>query len=371
MTISALDIPDDLVLEPAEEYAAQIMAHPKYVKLKNLISDTEGANGDYLELLTETIAEHVGCPPTTVCEVVQADLDGRTVAAQDRKQAELDQNLLLNEEWKTIRLALRDGGIRGQNFRAMPERLDGRAPVWAQRLIEGVVLVERLREVRAYLGFQRVKPGGPERTVPPDVSARQEWVPSTEVFGEGIALAFDLDRLKAWAADLPEKELRELGQLEQKRRDGAYWFLPKVEPVFVTLHALSHLLLRRITFECGYSSSSLRERLYINPDEGSAGLMIYTADADSEGSLGGLVRQGKRDRLAQTLYEAVEHGRWCSADPVCAETAGQGLGGFNRAACHACQLVSETSCTCANTLLDRRLLMDEQWGLLAFLERHA
>jgi hypothetical protein len=253
----------------------------------------------------------------------------------------------------------------------MPERLDGRAPVWAQRLIEGVVLVERLREVRAYLGFQRVKPGGPERTVPPDVSARQEWVPSTEVFGEGIALAFDLDRLKAWAADLPEKELRELGQLEQKRRDGAYWFLPKVEPVFVTLHALSHLLLRRITFECGYSSSSLRERLYINPDEGSAGLMIYTADADSEGSLGGLVRQGKRDRLAQTLYEAVEHGRWCSADPVCAETAGQGLGGFNRAACHACQLVSETSCTCANTLLDRRLLIDEQWGLLAFLERHA
>jgi hypothetical protein len=66
------------------------------------------------------------------------------------------------------------------------------------------------------------------------------------------------------------------------------------------------------------------------------------------------------------MVDAIEQGRWCSADPVCSETAGQGLGGLNRAACHACTLVPETSCVLANSLLDRRFLVDENWGLVAF-----
>lgn len=371
VTISALDIPDDMVVEPTEEFAEQVMAHTKYVRLKHFVSDTEGDNKEFVDLLAEAIAGQVGCQIGTVLDVVKADIDGKPVSGNKKVQTELDQNLLLNEEWKTILHALREGGILGQNFRARPEPLDGKAPLWARRLLDGVVLVERLREVRAYRGFQRVKPGGSDQTVPPDVSAAETWLPCTEVFGEGIALSFDLDVLRAWSATLPEKELHDLQQLEQKRQDENFWFLPKVDPVFMALHALSHLLLRRITFECGYSSSSLRERLYFDPAQGSAGIMIYTADADSEGSLGGLVRQGKRDRLAQTLHEAAEQGQWCSADPVCSETAGQGLGGFNRAACHACLLVAETSCTCANTVLDRRLLLDEKWGLLTFLEQHA
>lgn len=371
VTISALDIPDDLVLEPAEEFSEQIMAHKNYGKLKGLFSDTEGDNKIYLDIVADAIAEVVGCKVGTVLDVVKADVDGKPVSGKVMDKTELDQNLLLNEEWKTIRHALDTGGIAGQNFRARPEPLDENSPLWAKRLLEGVVLVERLREVRAYRGFQRVKPGGRERTVAPDVSASENWLPCTEVFGEGIALAFDLDRLKAWSTTIPEKELRDLEHLEEKRLDENFWFLPKVDPVFMALHALSHLLLRRITFECGYSSSSMRERLYFDPEQGSAGIMIYTADADSEGSLGGLVRQGHQDRLAQTLYEAAEQGRWCSADPVCSETAGQGLGGFNRAACHACLLVAETSCTCANTVLDRRLLLDEKWGLLGFLEQNA
>jgi hypothetical protein len=48
------------------------------------------------------------------------------------------------------------------------------------------------------------------------------------------------------------------------------------------------------SFECGYGSSALRERIYCNlefPDEKMNGVLIYTASGDSEGSLGGLVRQ--------------------------------------------------------------------------------
>ena len=35
------------------------------------------------------------------------------------------------------------------------------------------------------------------------------------------------------------------------------------------------------------------------------------------------------------------------------------MAGLNRAACHACVLVSETSCVHSNTLLDRSFLVNE------------
>ena len=94
--------------------------------------------------------------------------------------------------------------------------------------------------------------------------------------------------------------------------------------------------------------------------------MIYTTDSDSEGSLGGLVAQGERYSLGNIIMSALEKGRWCSADPVCSETFGQGLGGFNHAACHSCTLLPETSCTFINTELDRALIYEE-YGILKHL----
>ena len=218
--------------------------------------------------------------------------------------------------------------------------------------------------MRVYLGFQRVKPGPADRTVRPDVAKPENWLPASEVFGEGFVLALNFGALERWIEQLPESEASALKSLDQKRLDENFWFLPEVDPAFIAVHTLSHLLLRQVTFDCGYSSSSLRERIYFDRKNRYAGVMIYTADGDSEGSLGGLVRQGRSDRLIASLTEAVEKGRWCSSDPVCSESAGQGLGGFNHAACHACSLLAETSCTCANTLLDRRMLTDPVWGLL-------
>ena len=102
-----------------------------------------------------------------------------------------------------------------------------------------------------------------------------------------------------------------------------------------------------------------------------AGLLIYTADSDSEGSLGGLVRQGRADRLIKTITAAMRHGAWCSSDPICKELEGQGLQGLNLAACHACALVSETCCVMANTLLDRMVLLanDDQHGQMGFMSK--
>ena len=131
------------------------------------------------------------------------------------------------------------------------------------------------------------------------------------------------------------------------------------------LHTLAHLLIKRLAFECGYGASSLRERLYVNcnpakPEENMAGLLIYTASGDSEGSLGGLVRMGDPLRFQKILVQALEDARWCSSDPVCTEigqNGGQGTDGLNIAACHCCALIAETSCEKFNRFLDRGLVV--------------
>lgn len=369
-TVSALDIPGDAVENPAAEFASQVTAHPRYQRIVALLRSADDGARELVESLTELVAGAVGCDLAVVLEIARAEAEGRPIeAAGDAHSGPIDQAQLLDEEWKTLKAALSAGEIVGPTFAAVSEELASSAPPWMKRLFKGVLLLRRLREVRAYLGFHRVEPGDLDAMVKPDVGAPQPWLPACETYGEGILLELDNDLLQHWRAAIPDAEKAGLAELETKRVAENFWFLPKVDPVFIAMHTLSHLLLRRITFECGYSSSSLRERLYFNAEQGHAGIMIYTADGDSEGSLGGLVRQGRRDRLAQSIAEAVDQGRWCSSDPVCSETAGQGLGGFNRAACHACSLVSETSCTHANTLLDRRMLFEESWGLLAMAER--
>ena len=113
-----------------------------------------------------------------------------------------------------------------------------------------------------------------------------------------------------------------------------------------------------MVFECGYSTASLRERLYISNDEASpmAGLLIYTAAGDSEGTLGGLVRLGRPERLGAVIQRALSRASWCSADPVCSENlGGQGSHLANLAACHSCILLPETSCETINHGLDRAM----------------
>lgn len=369
-TVSALDIPGEAVENPAEVFAAQVTAHTKYGRIVALLGSADDGARELVETLAELVASAVGCDVKVVLEIALAEAQGRPIeAAGETHSGPIDQAQLLDEEWRTLKAALTTGEIVGPTFAAVAEELASGAPPWMKRLFKGVLLLRRLREVKAYLGFHRVEPGDLDAMVKPDVGAPQPWLPACETYGEGILLELDYDLLQEWHAAIPDAEKAGLAELEAKRVDENYWFLPKVDPVFIAMHTLSHLLLRRITFECGYSSSSLRERLYFNAELGHAGIMIYTADGDSEGSLGGLVRQGRSDRLAQSIAEAVDQGRWCSSDPVCSETAGQGLGGFNRAACHACSLVSETSCTHANTLLDRRMLFEEIWGLLEMAGR--
>lgn len=119
-------------------------------------------------------------------------------------------------------------------------------------------------------------------------------------------------------------------------------------------------MIKQLSFECGYSIASLRERLYCSEKEDEkemSGIFIYTASGDSEGTLGGLVRQGRADSLGRIFRKAIESAEICSNDPVCILSHGQGRDSLNLAACHACALIPETSCEEFNVFLDRGVVV--------------
>ncbi|WP_279402323.1 DUF1998 domain-containing protein [Arthrobacter sp. JCM 19049] len=138
----------------------------------------------------------------------------------------------------------------------------------------------------------------------------------------------------------------------------------------MALHTISHLLLRRLAFESGYSSAALQERIYANADraDSTAGIFIYTAAGDAQGTLGGLVRLGEPEYLFPLIKAALDDADVCSNDPVCIESDRQGSLKLNLSACHGCSLVSETSCETANRLLDRQLVLGRDGELSGLLQ---
>ena len=229
--------------------------------------------------------------------------------------------------------------------------------IWSEfrNLVEKVTLARKLRIVTALTGFSRLEPNY-ENQQSPSLGANSSWLPATEIYGEGVFIALNPMTLESWEKRVPN---RILDRMKLAREVTSLAFLPEVSERFVLLHTIAHLLIRQLCFECGYSSSSLTERIYSDADSGMAGILIYTASADSEGALGGLVRQGLPDRLFSTFKTALFRGNWCSNDPICRELPQQGVQGLNKSACHACTLVAETACDYANCLLDRSLLIGD------------
>jgi hypothetical protein len=106
-------------------------------------------------------------------------------------------------------------------------------------------------------------------------------------------------------------------------------------------------------------AASLSERIY--SWDGVAGVLIYTAGSDSDGTMGGLVEMAKPEILVGVFERAITGAQWCSNDPVCMEMGkmGQGNNGSNLAACHNCCLVPETTCEYFNQELDRAMLLGD------------
>lgn len=235
---------------------------------------------------------------------------------------------------------------------------------WHQPWMERVVLVHRLREVVALAGFSRFEPVsldhvgeldlGVERAA---LSLEANWLPAFENRGEGVFLHFSSQALDAWLA---RAEVRQ--RAADLARGFKLWAADRgvqavfPGPAYYLIHSLSHLLLTAISLRCGYPASSLRERIYAIPDLGY-GLLLYTGAPDSDGTLGGLVEQGRQ--MQDILREALRLALLCSNDPVCSHhdpTSPADKRFLLGAACHGCLLLPETSCERHNEFLDRALV---------------
>jgi hypothetical protein len=231
-----------------------------------------------------------------------------------------------------------------------------------------VVLVDRLREVRALVGFTRITSPDPqsrlETGLVPLSRNRKNWLPAIEVHGEGIFLEFSSAAVDKWLGANCKGIIQRADILNKNYQDMCNrreWDISrKITPLFLLVHSFAHALIRQLSVESGYSSAALRERLFVFDQDGensdAAGILIYTSSPGSEGSLGGLVRQGETERLALTIKAAINEANWCSSDPLCIESLGQGHDALNLSACHACLLLSETCCEEYNRLLDRAML---------------
>ncbi len=255
------------------------------------------------------------------------------------------------------------------------ETLEQEVPDLFKDHIARLIQVRRLREVRVLSGFTRIDPpadtttrlSGEEEMQPTSTRApltrhaKPKFLPGVMVRGEGIFIALREEKVRAWEQKVNDASAEYMKEAHEKfckdrNLDPAPPF-PGVR--YVLLHTLAHVLMRQLGLNSGYSSTALRERIYCRSTRGKemAGLLIYTATPDSEGSLGGLVEQGETHKFGAALWQALQNAQLCSSDPLCAEYDMKEHGDLNGAACHACTLVAETSCERSNRYLDRSFLV--------------
>ncbi|GHV83688.1 hypothetical protein AGMMS50212_10280 [Spirochaetia bacterium] len=232
-----------------------------------------------------------------------------------------------------------------------------------------VLLLERLREVNALIGYTRIETAEEtsDSSERPPMAAlsrnKPDWIPANEVHGEGIFIQFNENAVHEWekqSAVLKRNELlfaghegwRRMRHLEPK--DG----YPGIR--YTMLHTFVHILIRELALECGYNAASIRERIYAKKDStvSMAGILLYTAAADSDGTLGGLVELGKPENLGRLITQALNRATVCASDPLCSDHNPKDDRSLHLAACHSCAFVSETSCEQGNRYLDRALIVN-------------
>jgi hypothetical protein len=336
-------------------------------KLKQLIEDhwtilekvQSEQNIELLQQVTPQLRDLAEYTPADIWQAVQA----KKTAVPEKSGEPTD---LKTPEWEVF--IDPESAEKGRDFQlrvaAPPKRY--------AKYFEKIVLAERLREVRALVGFTRIEsPSDYDHpaTFPANQRARLSrtqptWVPASEIRGEGLFFHFKEDLIQKWVK-------------KAKTLDGVFleahqrWRIArKLEPPqefypgirFVLLHSFAHALMRQLAVECGYTTAALRERIYSrNPGEDGpdmAGVLIYTAAPDSEGTLGGLVSLGKPETLERHLDQALDNMRLCASDPLCAEHHPYHEGiTLHAASCHACLFAPETSCERGNKYLDRAVLV--------------
>lgn len=224
-----------------------------------------------------------------------------------------------------------------------------------------VIKLHRLREVKVLLGYSRLEMPEPEvddqkQVVKLKSSGPEKWLPAVEINGEGIFIEFNRATMNEWLTNsrVAERSKKYESCYEEYCKQKGWENFKSRNGEYVLIHTLSHMLIKEMAIQSGYSSSALHERIYSS--DKMCGLLIYTGAADKEGSLGGLVELGSMEKLIPLLKGALENGLTCTTDPECF-MKNPTTDRINGAACHSCTMISETACENGNRLLDRALVV--------------
>lgn len=351
--VSSIYLP--LWAEKSKQAVVDALENPKYwgILTNGLV---DGTRIDPAK--AKVVAEMLDLSSTDLIETGQRRLDG--VPAVEELDSE---EAYRRQEYNALRAGR--GGPETELLVDVREAESYDRRISASKFFSQICLVRKLRETRVLAGFTRLLP--PSGNMAPDsVQALRSgphaaWLPAIIVRGEGMFFEFNLAQINKWlACSNADARIANMANIYNQNRVQRGQAERSITPKFVMIHTLAHMLINQLAFDCGYGSASIRERIYCEsePDsEPMQGLLLYTASGDSEGTMGGLVRQGEPDRLPETLMRALRRAQWCSSDPVCIESKGQGTDNSNLAACHACVLVSETSCEEGNRMLDRAMVV--------------
>ena len=345
---------NSILIPPYSRLLQQVLDRPD---VRRLIDATRMVDGTLHRPALEAIAENHGLD----LETFVAAVDELVETGSDELPAPVTEEEYRRAEY-TAFLGPRPPVSERRDFDLSPRSIF-EYEAGFQSYFDRVVMIPKLRETRVLTGFTRVVPSA-NSMVTADLSLMsQNWLPAMEVRGEGVFIIVRGDKLADWKSKNKEIEQRIQtinSRLTKVAQERGFDEVRKITGEYLLIHTLAHVLIRQLVFDCGYDSSSLRERVYVGKDGDCkmSGLLIYTASGDAEGTLGGLVRQGLPGRLEGTVTAAIKNAGLCSSDPLCIESKGQGISGLNLSACHACTLLPETfmrgrKSTVGSSLTDR------------------
>ena len=344
-----------------------------FIKMKN--GDTSILESEeMLDQMCYVLIDRRGLTKEVIVDLLKQDyLNSLTNQAASSVKAEYSETDFRHDEYKTFTGRISISDYPTLVFQNMNDSILGylstekdkkirRIVEYSMQTIRKIVKIERLRIVTAFEGFSRLDtPNYPGRDdnnaiqfkdyddkksaakkIPAYGLGKTNWLPAVENYGEGIFIELNDSFFRK---NFMPAFINRIKKIEKP-------------PLYVLLHTLSHLLIRELAYECGYPSASIRERLYYSDESGKkmAGMLLYTAAGDSQGSMGGLAAMADPEKFFPLLFNAVRSAEWCSNDPLCIESDTQGINNSNLAACHSCSLLPETSCEYFNSGLDRALI---------------
>lgn len=285
----------------------------------NPINDIMGAQRATIEALVEAMGEEAGL------SFAYQKYFGDKYSYEDFKAAydRLSQNIKEFIELKEMEYAAitHHEDVEYQHdvkyFKAEEVALSESLKAYISRIIK----IHRLREVRVLTGFTRLEAPEPEvdeqsHIVKLKCSSGEKWLPAVEINGEGVFIELNKGKINQWMQIETVKSRSDKYEecyAVYCQKKGWENFKPR-NAEYVLLHTLSHMLIKEMSMQSGYSSSALHERIYSS--ENMCGILIYTGAADKEGSLGGLVELGGMNKFLPLLKGALENGLTCTTEEI-------------------------------------------------------